>query len=80
MIEYSRHARTRMADEAISETQVRMCLNDPDIIESDPDPTVIRFLRCVPGHSRKIRVVVRNTQRNFVVTAHPDRRFRCPQR
>ena len=79
MIEYSRHARARMAKRGISEAAVCLCLHDPDIIEPDPDPAVIRFLRCVPGHSRKIRVVVRNHQRNFVVTAHPDGRFRCPQ-
>ena len=78
MIEYSRHARVRMAEEQISEAAVQLCLSDPDFIEPDPDTTVIRFLRCVPGHSRKIRVVVRSQQLNFVVTAHPDRRFRCP--
>ena len=79
VIEYSRHARVRMAEGRISEAAVQLCLRDPDFIEPDPDTTLIRFLRCVPGHSRKIRVVVRNRQRNFVVTAHPDRRFQCPQ-
>ena len=80
MIEYSRHAREQMAGRDISEKAVRLCLTDPDIIEPDPDPTVIRYLRCVPGHTRKIRVAVPINARDFVITVHPDRRFPCPQR
>ena len=79
MIEYSRHAREQMAEREITENQVELCLTDPDRIEADDLPDRIRYLRCVPGHSRPLKVVVRIEQRNYVITVHPDRRFRCPQ-
>lgn len=79
MIEYSRHVRQQMDKRGITEHQIAQCLADPDTIESDDRPDRIRYLRCVPGHSRALRVVVRFEQHNFVVTVHPDRRFRCPQ-
>ena len=78
MIEYSRHARERMAEREITEHQVELCLAAPDRIEADDLPDRIRYLRCVPGHSVAIRVVVRVVQRNFVITVTPDKRFRCP--
>ena len=79
MIEYSPHARERMAEQGISEEWVALCLSDPDRIEPDPKPDRIRFLRCIPGKRRPFRVVVRIRQRNFVITVHPDRRLVCPQ-
>ena len=78
MIEYSRHARRRMAEREVTAYQVELCLTDPDRIEADDRPGSIRYLRCVPGHSVMIRVVVRIEQRNFVITVTPDKRFRCP--
>lgn len=78
MIEYSQHARERMAERGITEEQIALCLDCPAIIEPDDRPGSIRYLRCVPGHSVKIRVVVRIEQRNFVITVTPDKRFRCP--
>ena len=78
MIEYSQHARERMAQREVTENQVELCLADPDTIEADDLPDRIRYLRCVPGHSVKIRVVVLIEQRNFVITVTPDKRFRCP--
>ena len=78
MIRYSQHARERMAEREVTEYQVELCLADPDRIEADDLPDRIRYLRCVPGHSVKIRVVVRIEQRNFVITVTPDKRFRCP--
>lgn len=71
MIEYSRHARERMARHAISEAEIALCLADPDRIETDRWPDSICYLRCVSGRSRALRVVVRITQRNFVITVHP---------
>ena len=79
MIEYSQHARERMEERDVTERQVELCLADPDRIEPDDLPDRIRYLRCVPGHSVTIRVVVRIEQRNFVITVTPDGRFRCPQ-
>ena len=78
MIEYSRHARERMVKYALQEEWVERCLQEPELTEPDPDPGAYRFFSCMPGHSVKIRVVVRNPERNFVITVHPDRRFRCP--
>ena len=79
MIEYSRHARERMEERGITEAQVAQCLADPDMIEPDDLPDRIRYLRCVQGHTRKLRIIVRIEQRNYVITVHPDARFRCPQ-
>ena len=79
MIEYSPHARERMAERDVTEHQIKLCLADPDRIEADDLPDRIRYLRCVPGHGHPLRVVVRIEQRNFVITALPDGRFRCPQ-
>lgn len=78
MIEYSRHARERMDERGITEAQIALCLADPDRIEPDDLPDRIRYLRCLPGHSRALRVVVRIEQRQFVITVLPDKRFRCP--
>ena len=78
MIEYSRHARERMEERDITEAQIELCLVDPDRIEADDLPDRIRYLRCVPSHGVALRVVVRIQQRNFVITALPDKRFRCP--
>lgn len=78
MIEYSPHARERMAERDITEQQVQLCPANPDRIEADDLPDRIRYLRCVPDHSRAIRVVIRIEQRNFVITVLPDKRFRCP--
>ncbi len=77
MIEYSRHARERMDERGITEAQIALCLADPDRIEPDDLPDRIRYLRCLPGHSRALRVVVRIEQRQFVITVLPDKRFRC---
>ncbi len=38
MIEYSGHARERMAERGISEDAVALCLADPDRIEPDLKP------------------------------------------
>ena len=78
MIEYSRHARERMDERGITEEQIALCLNNPDRKEPDDEPDRIRYLRCVPGHSVALRVVVRIEQRDFVITVLPDKRFRCP--
>jgi hypothetical protein len=78
MIEYSQHARERMAERGITEAQVAQCLADPDRIEPDDLPDRIRYLRCVRGHTRMLRVVVRIEQRTHVITVLPDKRFRCP--
>ena len=67
-----------MEERGITENQVELCLADPDRIEADDLPDRIRYLRCVPGHSVAIRVVVRIEQRDFVITVMPDKRFRCP--
>ena len=78
MIEYSRHARERMEERGITEAQIALCLADPDGIEPDDLLDRIRYVRCVPGHSVALRVVVRIEQHNFVITVLPDKRFRCP--
>ena len=68
-----------MAERSIPEEWVALCLSDPDQIEPDPKPDRIRYLRCVPGQRRPLRVVVRIRQQNYVITVHPDGRFLCPQ-
>jgi hypothetical protein len=78
MIGYSQHARERMDERGITEDQIALCLRDPDRIEPDDRAGRIRYLRFVPGHTRWIRVIVRTDQRNYVITAHPDKRFRGP--
>ena len=78
MIEYSQHARERMAERNITENQIELCLGNPDRIEADDLPDRIRDIRCVPGHNRAIRAVVRIEQRKFIITVLPDKRFRCP--
>ena len=59
MIEYSQHARERMEERGITEEQIALCLTTPERIEPDDRPDSIRYLRCVLGHSRALRVVVR---------------------
>ena len=78
MIEYSPHARERMAEREILEEWIELCLADPDRIDPDPKPDRIRFIRCVPGQRHPLRVVVRIEQRNFVITVLPDGEFLCP--
>ena len=78
MIEYSSHARERMAERNITEPEIMLCLSDPDRIEPDPLPDRIRFIRCILGQRHPYRVVVRANRRNFVITVHLDRRFVCP--
>lgn len=67
-----------MSARGIREEWVALCLSDPDRIEPAPKPDRIRFLRCIAGQRHPFRVVVHMQQRNFVITVHPDRRFRCP--
>ena len=68
-----------MTERGITEAQVAQCLADADMIERDVLPDRIRYLRCVRGHTRMLRVVVRIEQRTRVITVLPDKRIRCPR-
>ena len=74
MIEYSRHAREKMAVRRYPDEWVELCLNDPDAVRPDPKhPDRVQILRCIPGRWQMLKVVVPMNRRNFVITVHFDR-------
>ena len=79
MIEYSRHARERMIRYDITESRIAYCLANPTLILPDELPDRVRYYGCCPGQRYMYRIVVRNDQRNFVITAFPDHQFPCRQ-
>ena len=78
MIEYSRHAREKMAERRYPEEWVELCLNDPDVVRSDPKHSDrVQILRCIPGRRQMLKVVVPEDRREYVITVHFDREFPC---
>ena len=79
MIEYSRHAREKMAERGYPEEWVGFCLEAPDLVRPDPKhPDRVQILRCIPGRLQMLKVVVPENRRNYVITVHFDRGFPCP--
>ncbi len=78
MIEYSRHAREKMAERELEEKWILLCLSDPDIEIPEPDTGCTVYLRCLPGRSQMLRVVVPDNRPNFIVSVYFDHRFPCP--
>ena len=78
MIEYSRHAREQMAKRNYPDEWVEFCLQDPDIVRSDPKhPDRIQMFRCIPGRWQMLKVVVPKDDPEYIITVHFDREFPC---
>ncbi len=78
MIEYSRHALEKMAERGLEEEWILFCLSDPDIEISEPGTGCTVYLRCLPGRSQMLRVVIPDDRPNFVISVYFDHRFPCP--
>ncbi len=65
MRRFSRHARQRMLERAISEEDVEAVLGNPDVTFADPsgNPCSIREV-----NGRRIKVVVKAADTDFVIT------------
>ena len=78
MIEYSRHAREKMAERRYPEEWVDLCLADPDVVLPDPKHSDrIQILRCILGRRQMLKVVVPRNRQDYVITVHFDRGVPC---
>lgn len=77
MIEYSHHAQDKVAERGLEEEWILLCLQEPEVTIPEPATGCTVYLRCIPGRSLMLRVVVPNDRPSFIVSVYFDRRFPC---
>lgn len=74
-IKYDPHATFQIERRGISETWIGETLRSPDKIETQGNKR--SFLKCYTERGKMLRVVVRNDDTDYVITAYFDRRRPC---
>ena len=75
MIRYDPHAEFQMERRGITKQQVENVLREWDETETHGDKR--SFLKCDPERGNMLRVVARDSDHRYVITAYYDRRLPC---